>query len=293
MDEQNVLGHHRGNISNIIPTVTSSPRDRKPQALTDYLFDCCGIEERPEKTSSLFMALDTPLGWPKGFRKLLQGELPSDWIYQASSKDLDNPLLYRRTERVLGSGFSVVAQSIGSQSTKGMALILALGAKHKTWGVWSIENVSLIETYPKACLLSNVFVEWMSSLDLDHDIREWANPIKINGEQNEPEFQPERVLVIQDDTFDAAVCCCLARAFASKELPLVNPPNAEAEEDQDEGWIFFPQGNLIQNSLADGHCSVTNALDTDSFGMAVREFQKHVLTPKIKKSAAAKILPKR
>jgi hypothetical protein len=214
--------------------------------------------------------------------RCLEGELPKDWQYATHNKDLDNPLLYRKTEQVLKAGFSVVAQSIGSQSTKGIAFLKALGAAQQKWGVWTKDHITLIETYPKACLLSDGFVAWIATLDLRQDVHVRKKPIKKKKGQEVSTEEAKGELIIQDDTFDAAVCACLARAFADKSIPLVHPPVTGSKEEKQEGWIFYPSGELVHKSLAYKHSKVTNSEATTSFAMSVKAFREHVASPKAK-----------
>jgi len=76
--------------------------------------------------SELFIAIDTPLGWPIAFRRLLDGEAPAE----VPDRKAANPLLLRDTERWLAQNghmpLSAVQDQIGSQSTKGMAFLSGL-----------------------------------------------------------------------------------------------------------------------------------------------------------------------
>jgi hypothetical protein len=267
LDENNMLGHCRDNLSESISAVYTNGGIKADRLLASWFYKC-GLHEAPSTTDECFIAIDTPLGWPKHFVKLLGGELPKDWNFKRSDKDVENRLLFRKTERELASGFSVITHSIGNQSTKGMVLIYALGASQKSWGVWQKDNITLIETYPKACLRSKAFVKWMLTLSLDRDVREWSN---AGGKKRKKPWIKE-----QDDTFDAAVCACLAKAFAGDSPKLVPPPELDPDEEEKEGWIFYPAGGLIEQGFADGHSEKTNSASVKTFGEAVNVFQDHV-----------------
>jgi len=270
MNDEETLGFHRDNMSVSIQEVCDAPTPEKPRKLIDSWFDMCDIPDRYSADASYFIAIDTPLGWPKAFTTLLNRKLDSTWKYVETESNVENKLLFRRTERELGGSLSGVVHAIGSQSTKGMALLCAVGAATTTWGVWRVANVTLFETYPKPCLRSAPFVAWMSGLDLSRDIRQWYNP--VNKETN----KKERTLLSQDDTFDAGVCACVARAFSKSSPELKQPPSTDPNNEQDEGWIFYPEGQLIQGAVANKYKTVVNATDVSTFGDAVRAFQKHV-----------------
>jgi hypothetical protein len=269
MDEGTMLGHCRDNLSESISTVNAN-RDTKAATLLESWFSKCGVPTKPTDADRCFVAIDTPLGWPKGFVNLLKGELKKDWSFERTDKDIKNRLLFRKTERELASGFSAITHSIGNQSTKGMVVIRALEASQRSWGVWQKENITLIETYPKACLRSKAFVDWMLTQNLSRDVREWSN---AGSKKRKKPWIKE-----QDDTFDAVVCACLARAFAGDSPKLVRPPDSDPDDEKSEGWIFYPAGHLIEASLADGYSEVTNSASVGSFGQAVKAFQDYVVS---------------
>lgn len=275
MDDERILGHHRDNLSRSISSIFQRRSDEQVDHLLSSWLEKCDLQQKPSKADYYVIAIDTPLGWPKGFVNLLKGEHPSEWDFCCNDPDINNPLLFRRTERELRSGFSAVTHSIGDQSTKGIALISALKAEHETWGVWRKDNITLIETYPKACLCSEEFVRWMVSLNLNRDIREWYKPVI--------ERKQQRRVQVQDDTFDAAVCACLAKAFVGKSPTLVSPPEDDSNLEKSEGWIFYPAGERVHESVADGHSSMTNSSTVSSFSQALKAFQSHVESNKSKK----------
>ncbi|WP_164102235.1 DUF429 domain-containing protein [Candidatus Laterigemmans baculatus] len=279
MDESGIVGHHRENLSKSLVLTQQSEPETKAKALVDSWFSQCGLPNRFQSSDSYFIAIDTPLGWPAGCKGFLDGKLPDEWEFCGEQPDIANPLLFRRTERNLDSGFSVVTHSIGNQSTKGMALIKALCAKDDTWGVWESENITLLETYPTACLRSAAFVEWMTSLPLERDIREWYRPVNKELRRRETKLKK------QGDTFDAAVCACLAKAFSDGSPELVSPPGIGSDNEKAEGWIFYPAGDdLIHKSLAENHSAITNSMAASTFGEAVKAFQAYVSRNSSKKS---------
>jgi hypothetical protein len=280
MDETGMLGHRRGNLSESIQNVVLSEPERKAACLIEAWFAECGVQRRYCLLDQYYIAIDTPLGWPKAFTALLEGVLPKTWAFKAGDEDNKNPLLYRKTEQQLEAGFSVVTHNIGNQSTKGISLVRGLGAGDKTWGVWRKDNVTLLETYPKACLRSEGFVGWMARQNCDHDIREWYRPV------NEETRRRERTLKDQDDTFDAGVCACLAKAFATCEVELVRPTTEGDDGDMREGWIFYPAEGLMSERLADNYIDVTNTPAVTTFCEAVAAYRKQVQDKRLGRSGS-------
>ena len=264
LNNQNAVGHYRNNLSETIQQICNAAE--KARTLINAWFALCEMPQRYTLDDKYFIAIDTPLGWPKAFSMLIQGRLHADWRFEKAHKNSQNTLLFRKTERELGSSFSAVVDSIGSQSTKGMALLCALDATFHSWGVWRSQNITLLETYPKACLRSRSFVDWMCKLQLTHDIREWYKPAK----------QKENALVSQEDNFDAAVCACAARAFAEGNPQLKHPPVNDSKDEKSEGWIFYPTGDLVPAAVANGYSDVVNAEDVPALGEAMCRFRTHI-----------------
>jgi hypothetical protein len=185
------------------------------------------------KSACFILAIDTPLGWPRHFLKLLSLwsadhsnensrkcelnlELPSiDLAHNA----IDNPLLYRKTESSFGQCLSAVQGMIGSQSTKAIYLLSALGLSRKSTGVWttSAPDITCIETYPAPCMRSLSFTENLRDLGIS--------------------FIPTR-----EDEVDAIVCAYLAATFyRDKEGSYLSLP---ATQNDPEGWVFAPRDSL-------------------------------------------------
>lgn len=274
-----MVGHYRGNMSESISDVLRAEPEERGRTLARTWLSLCGVHHQPTEEDRFYVAIDTPLGWPKGFVRLLEGAWPT-WTFRTGDYDTTNPLLFRKTERELNAGFSVVTHSIGNQSTKGMSLIRALGAAHDPWGVWRKNNVVLIETYPKACLRSERFVDWVVGRGFGHDVREWYNPV------NKATRKREKTLTSQDDTFDAGVCACLAEAFATGSVELVRPPAEDRDYEKHEGWIFYPAGDLLPARLADGYSKVTNSAAVSTFGEAMTALREYVRANKTKPAEA-------
>ena len=175
--------------------------------------------EQPWRAISL--AIDTPLGWPDAFLALLTGSAP-DALPTSKAR---NPLLMRATERWLAERrerppLSPVQDLIGSQSTKGMAFLQALGLETTEPGVWTGElegiQVIAIETYPAACRGSAVVTEQRSALT-------------------------QQVVGEHQDIHDALTCALVARLFANEREALAAPPAGISVR---EGWIWVPSDTL-------------------------------------------------
>ena len=177
----------------------------------------------------IVVAIDTPLGWPAAFRSLLDGEqappIPQDMAR--------NKLVYRETERHLAKNamwfkfaknrdapLSAVTHMIGSQSTKGLALLATLGLTMDERGVWTGEvgprTVTAIETYPAPC--------WRSP-DLAAVRRQVQRKLR---EANQ-------------DKKDALTCALVARLFDLDERLLAAPATPPPPR---EGWIWIPQDRI-------------------------------------------------
>ena len=73
----------------------------------------------PGDWSELTLAIDTPLGWPESFHRLLAGEAPAE-VPEAKAR---NPLLMRETERVMlsdiGGGRRISLVELQARIAKG------------------------------------------------------------------------------------------------------------------------------------------------------------------------------
>jgi hypothetical protein len=271
LNDKQMMGHHRGNISGINQQICDVPHAEKIARLIESFLSRCSLEERFSSDDEYFLAIDTPLGWPHTFSLLMNRTLSEKWNYHEDRRNIDNTLLFRKTERELGSSLSAVVDSIGSQSTKGIALLCSLNAALASWGIWRAGNLTIIETYPKACIRSEVFLEWAVKQSLTHDNREWYF---YKNRKSDRRIQE------QDDTFDAGICALLAMAFADHSFPLKQPPATDPNQEVHEGWIFYPEGQLIAKSALEKYGKVVNATDVDTFGTALQRLrgfirQKH------------------
>ncbi len=277
LNDSGMVGHYRDNISMVLGSLSESPPDQRHISLVNDWFSLCKPADKTFRYSDsdqYYIAIDTPLGWPRDFKALLNGKAPDKWNYQPDDANIRNSLLYRYTERnKLGAGLSVIVDSIGSQSVKGILLLELLGAKQIEWGVWKAENITLFETYPKACLVRPSFVEWIASQKLSYDLSESFTTL-LSTKPN----KYGKISIIAEDLFDAGVCACVAKAFAEGKPKLVSPTELDPQEYSCEGWIFYPDesSSLCKQGIADGHKSMTCCEGNVTFHEAILAFQKHI-----------------
>lgn len=193
----------RGNLRESINTATSA------QAWIGLLFDLCQF--RSPVIPRAVMAIDTPLGFPDAFRRLVNElrQIP------AIGNSSENPYLYRQTEQFLfkrgWKPMSPIKDMIGSQATKGMHVLSKFAPQVLSCGVWSDkEHLIAIEGYPTVARKSSTV------LNLRGDIGQMPNP----------------------DCEDALMCALLAYMFHTSPHNLENPG---PEVPKAEGWIWIPK----------------------------------------------------
>lgn len=219
--EGNLVGKPwRGNIRKTIEDASDT---------ADWLtkvFQLCNAKS-PDERSTVTMAIDAPLGFPSGFRKLINGE-PLKSVEATSSQ---NSYLFRKTERLLANSgrtpLSAVKDMIGSQATKAMHAVAKFAAHRERCGVWKGANgYTMIETYPAACEGSKEIT-------------------KILNRESSP--------LGHKDKDDARICAAVAWLFANQQQTLNPPPECTPQE---EGWIWVPN-QLIAGAV--GHETGANA----------------------------------
>jgi hypothetical protein len=144
--------------------------------------------------------------------------------YEVPSAACHNPYLFRDQERALferGRGpLSVVRDMIGSQSTKGMHFVRAIGARHRQTGVWMTDDecVTVIETYAPR--------RQIGSASLKSEADRIARVLRTGN------------VVRGADTRDAVMCALVAGLFVEDRTALEAPAVGAAA---DEGWIWLPR----------------------------------------------------
>jgi hypothetical protein len=178
-------------------------------AWVNSLFNLCAASNQPE-TSSVTLAIDTPLGFSLDFVRLVTGLQAAGPVEKSNT----NPYLFRRTERWLFeqglSPLSAVKDMIGSQATKGMHALARFAPTVRSCGVWTDgRQLTAIEAYPSACRGS-------PSLG----------------------FMRQRFTAFgHTDMDDARVCALIAHVYATAPESLV-PPGSDVPAS--EGWIWLP-----------------------------------------------------
>jgi len=260
-ERQNLIGgFYEGNLKDrILETAKQdAPDDSEKQIkrvkyFLETLFRECNPDSNKEPDYSndeFFIAIDTPLGWPKAFRELLERWSSSNFNEFASldfkgSKN-NNPLLTRQTEKRFGNPLSAIQDQIGSQSTKAMYLLSSFKPSRSSTGVWKTQcpKCTIIETYPAPCMRSLEFLEHMKGIKLE------ANSISSS------------------DKFDALVCAYLAWCFnnppiSGSDLKCVQIDSPHDNIDPAEGWIFTPK-DYLDHTLA---ISYTKLIGTKMDGL--------------------------
>ncbi|HOZ14759.1 MAG TPA: hypothetical protein PK784_08230 [Tenuifilaceae bacterium] len=170
------------------------------------IFTLCDLEQKFNESSKAILAIDAPLGFSKGFKELLAGNITDN-----INKHQENPYLFRTTEKFLFekefTPLSSVKDRIGSQTTKAMHVVAKFTPKIKSCGVWQDENglLTVIETYPAAC-------------------RKFDNMPVVDSKK--------------EDIRDAHICATIAKMFDKENEKLEQPP---IETSKSEGWIWIPK----------------------------------------------------
>lgn len=233
LDERNhLIGTWEGNLSEVVLELGAVSIGARPLAFIHRVFDKCKIKMEVNQDSDVFfVAIDTPLGWPKHFIQLLgswsrgeSSENKKDLTVNLEDGKIGNPFLHRKTETAIGQCLSAVQDQIGSQSTKAIYLLNTLQVRGVSTGVWNVSSpeTTFIETYPAPCMRSFAFIDALK---------------KVSG--NKP--------IDSEDIFDAIVCAFLVSQYSlGPESKQINFPSEDI--DQEEGWIFTPK-NCMSSSF--------------------------------------------
>ncbi len=187
------------------------------------------------------LAIDTPLGFPKAFRELIEerkvlfenSKGPKNFKYQ------ENPYLFRKTERYLAANFkkegesvqplSAVQHMIGAQATKGMHFLKHFNFECKSTGIWESGNVKAIEVYPATCTLEH---------------NKYDNPKRICVfRKNQGLREVDFYKAAKDDIKDAYIAARLAQDFEKYQLDAHMQEQVDFYEPcedvpMEEGWIW-------------------------------------------------------
>jgi len=178
------------------------------------------------------IAIDTPLGWPEAFHRVLADEPPE----QVEDTKHTNAILLRQSEQWLAkqgyAPLSAVQDMIGSHSTKGLSYLLWMGLhRAKQPGVWVTPKgihpkVTAIETYPTPCRSAPLIAEAQEQL---HATLRTMSP--RSGRHAQPDYD------------DALTCALMAWAFHRHPKKLVTPQDAlpNVPVPRREGWIWVPR----------------------------------------------------
>lgn len=181
-----------------------------------------------EDGTEVVVAVDTPLGWPAAFSKLLAGDVQ---LAPVSDAVPDNPYIFRRAEQALvqrglfstgRTPLSPVRDMIGSQSTKGLYYLRNSAMIQTAPAVWQVGDWTAIETYPAPVRTSSMLRPHFDRLRSDSTLvartREGRNA--------------------EADLHDALWCALVAASWTIARTRLVKPP--EGGDIRSEGWIWLP-----------------------------------------------------
>lgn len=205
------------------------------------------------KYDQITIAIDTPLGFPVGFRNLLSGEaLPAAEIEKGTGKGYkNNAYLFRATERFLATHFelpekegnvgknkqfiqplSAIQHMIGAQATKGLHFLKHFNFENVSTGIWTNDKVTAIEVYPAT------YTRLLSG---------YKNPDRIFVSRKNHQYQEVPFYkTSENDIKDAYIAAILSRDFEkfqsqgdSREVSMFYKPH-EAHEavPKEEGWIW-------------------------------------------------------
>ena len=194
----------RGNLRQCI----AASKDTRDWLKT--LFAKCAAHY-PETAPSITMAIDTPLGFPNEFLRLIARQ---GFVEPHETSGL-NRYLFRYTERYLfehgKTPLSAIKDMIGSQATKGMHVLAKFAPRTESCGVWTDgQAFRVIETYPAACCDTKPVSDYLAC-------------------------QPS---LGHDDKNDARICALIANLFETQPAILEQPP---ADVPAGEGWIWVPK----------------------------------------------------
>jgi hypothetical protein len=182
----------------------------------------CLCKAVPPSHSRITLAIDTPLGFPDVFTRLVT-RLDHAGEIESSAK---NPYLFRYTERYLFDHglkpLSAIKDMIGSQATKGMHVLAKCAPNIQRCGVWTDgADLTAIEAYPSAC----------------------------KGSATVKSLRERFGLLGHGDLDDALTCALLAYLFAVRPDTLASPPESASAS---EGWIWVPQDSLSKRFESTG-----------------------------------------
>ncbi|MBX3125534.1 MAG: DUF429 domain-containing protein [Polyangiaceae bacterium] len=178
----------------------------------------------PEPSRPVVVAMDTPLGWPAAFSRLLSGS-PLAAVPEEADR---NPYLFRQCELTLFErGFrplSAVRDLIGSQASKGLHYLRKMGFQQVAPAVWQTESWTAIETYPSPARTSPLLQEHHARL-----------------RQSEPFLRKAGVgKNAEADLLDALWCALVAALWGLDRGRLAGPDGADELLVSQEGWIWLP-----------------------------------------------------
>lgn len=213
----------RGNLRRLFNEANSA------QGLVKGILELCQVQPPRDDSCRLLFAIDTPLGFSKGFTDLIVSRRAPAQIFSSSS----NPYLHRETERFLFerglSPLSPIKDMIGSQATKGIHFLARFAPELERCGLWTDgSSIHAIEAYPSACKRSA-------------SIRALRLPFYEDIDGTASAKTKPRDELYHPDLEDALTCALIGWAFEKRPDLLAHPPPTI---DPSEGWIYVPSDGL-------------------------------------------------
>jgi predicted nuclease with RNAse H fold len=203
---------------------------KKNTSIEELLQKVLGIDD--VTSENFIIAIDAPLSYPIGFTKLLNNEL----VKINFSQSIDNPLLYRETERRitekldLQNPLTAVADRIGHATTLAQYFVVKYLENQKKYieiypGVLKSNNISLAK---------NWIGEKISETGSELLISAWKY-YAIGGTKSD----------FNTDALDSAIAALFAYMYIHGGIngvpKLVGPPTDDKNYDASEGWIYYPE----------------------------------------------------
>lgn len=179
----------------------------------------------PLDNTRIIIAIDSPLGFPDAFRRLVCQE---EQVLYRTDKEIDNPLAYRCTEQHICSVFgkkplSATFDKLGNNCT---VAVYHMQRWRKEQGYVAYpydddneDSKAIIEVYP--ALLKN----------------------KAGEVKNEVKLHLPKGILEGTDAYDACLCAFLGILYGAEgrfnDFPKLVKPTSDSISNSTEGWIYY------------------------------------------------------
>jgi len=193
----------------------------------DYILEKASYKKPLSEHSQVIIAVDAPLTFPAEFKKFLND---NQYFLSRPSKEIYNPLAYRKTDRYIYEKFkkkplSAVFDRLGTNAT------VAIAHLRKWRQEYGFSLLPVQKNRPNRIIIE-------------------VYPALLKNSKAAPAFKPIKSLLPEDlspntNAYDSALCAIMGLAYKKevniKGLPeLVKVPQDD-EQAKKEGWIYhFP-----------------------------------------------------